>query len=418
MSDQIRDATAKERHGSGNPIPDASPQEWPARRPRIQFLVILAVSVFISILINNIMFVFHLKYLGTQAISDDGWLGYAETFRYAFFHPGFNIAGYMQSDILGHLLTPLYPFLLAVVDIPINNMVVSIIILNCTSFAGSVFVFKKILDITGKLQDHEKYLILILYASNVTMIIIFWSGRIWADFMILITMIAFRANLMFIRNPSLGNANKVMLVNTIALFTREEMWILVLFSLMYFTMRFLHEWMTKRGPLKSSSFILVLYSFFITVFIPCLLYVLYIFSFNLIGLIFYRTNDLGLFTNWSAFIEFSIDVPVSFNILLVFLVIDRHRVFADPVNRPFLLWIALYVVELAIGPGIYWVIYWSPITFSVVFLAHRSFASDPFKRGTHLKTLVILYIVINLLASVEQTIEVFLGVYTVRLGIH
>ncbi len=285
------------------------------------------------------------------------------------------IKTYMLSN--DHSFTPLYSLILALIDIPINNMELSIIILNTLSIALVVFVVKKTIDNTFKIAENEKKWIIFLFISCIITITAFWWYRITDLFVLLIAAIAYYFNSKFInepRNPFYWELSFI--TNSLILFTREIIWPMILFPSLLYISNTLVMWRKKGIDFKIFLKIFIPIIIF-SIIIPGAVYSLFFFYFDLFGVLSSRYTTLGY-------------MPISLwdvlsNLLLAFLGIlfllaqNIKEVVKHSENLPLLIWTGLFIISRIIMPGQFWAIFWFPISFSLCLLTYYPGKNNTFK---------------------------------------
>jgi len=141
---------------------------------RLIFWGLLAYAVLSSLLMYSALLPTWTLYIHGGPLKFDGWSDYALMMKRMLCGENVDMAGYISS--YDHSFTPLFPFVLAVMDLVFNNMPLSMISINIIFSISSVFIIKKIVKEHFNVDDNGSLLILSLYLVNTVISLDFIGG--------------------------------------------------------------------------------------------------------------------------------------------------------------------------------------------------------------------------------------------------
>jgi hypothetical protein len=327
-------------------------------------------------------------------IQIDGWYDYAIQIQKAIVNGGNDYAAlltYMRN--YDHSFTPLFSLLSALVNITLNDMKLTMFFLNCAFSIGTIIVVKKIVEYTYHVEKSDVHSILILYMTNILVLSAFFITRITDPSMIFILTCAYLVNVKFIAEPSLINGQKSMLINTIVLFCREAIWLMVGFPLLMFVWNVVSKHGAyHRRPTKSILITLLKIMFFSIVFPGCI-YLLFLVTFGLFDAIAIRILLLGHYTTGRSALYIIVWFILSFNVPFIFLILGLRKSLIKKEAQHLYLWAIFFTVQKIIAPGPFYPSYWLPLTFSVIIISWFSIKENRTK--VHPSRIMIFNICFN-----------------------
>jgi hypothetical protein len=128
--------------------------------------------------------------------------------------------------------------------------------------------------------------------------------------------------------------------------------------------------------------------------IPCFIYLLFLFSFDLLDGIGMRVLILNQYTTGRSAIYIIAWILLALNVPLIFLILGLRNAIARKENRPLFLWTILFGLQRIIAPGPFYPYYWFPLTFSVIILSWFPIKSNIFKQNS--SRIVLINICFNI----------------------
>ncbi|NMC05838.1 MAG: hypothetical protein GYA24_11530 [Candidatus Lokiarchaeota archaeon] len=266
--------------------------------------------------------------------------------------------------------------------------------LNGAFSIGTILVVKKIVEWTYRVDKRDVHSILILYMTNVLVICDFFITHITDPSMIFIMTCAFLISVQFITDPSVANGQKSMIINTLVLFSREAIWIMCFFPLAFHVLQAI----SSRKSAHRKSFKIFLKDFlkisYFSVIIPCFIYLLFIFTFDLLGMIFLRVFLLQGYTTGRSVSYLLTWFLLALNVPFVFLLLGARKWIGREENMPLALWMTLFGVQRLLAPGPFYPTYWFPMVFSVIILSWFPIKENIFKQSP--TRVMILIVCVNI----------------------
>ena len=224
----------------------------------------------------------------------DGWFLYAWEFKKSFLHPGYTIFsdpryhGFELADYW-HAGCPLYPAIAGAISIVAGNIIVSMIITSCLISLIGVYYIKKIAREYMNYSDTQSYQLIAIFISF-NVVAEFFYVPLPISITVTMPIINTYYFLRFYDSPTLKNGMLVSLVYTLTLFTRE---IIYPFTIIPLAVLILFR---IRGPIQNTrlGFKRMFVALFLTtIFIPCVIYLIYLLSTGIYASILASWNFLS-----------------------------------------------------------------------------------------------------------------------------
>ncbi len=375
--------------------------------PRQNFLHKHMILIFLTIhafLCSLLMFIALLPtmavFLDGGPVYEDGWVDYVNVFKGLLRGQNVDFQGFIST--FTYASTPLFPILLGLLDLLFNNINVSMILLNCFFSITTIILIKKIIELVYGYQENQSLMTLGLYLVNVVVCLDFVAAAPTDPLVNCCITLAFYFNIKYVKDGNHRNGFYAFITNTIILFSREIAWPFLLFgpALYLFSNVIKHYRTSDVKPVKFLQNLLESINF--CIFLPVLIFILFIVSLGLFPMI---EAAYTIFFRFRTLDQTVINMFFAFSFMPILILLDIKAIVKRKENLPFILWICMFTAVLIVVQTPLWMHYWWPVIFCYCILSYFPLAKIQSKKRRNI--FLAIFVVVNLAVTYTYVILPF-----------